>query len=99
MITAYTTTMRVAAQIPKEDIGIIGFIAFAKNAAEVVLEVVAVAREALRKEQASLLLISLPIYLLLALWRQPSMKTKMSSAAMPKTMKMVNECKVLQNVF
>ena len=91
MMIIYTTTIRIAAYIPKEDIGIIGLNAFAKNAAPVVLEVVRVALAALLKANANLFLSSLQISLLVALCRHPSMNTKISSAAIPSTMKIAKE--------
>ena len=71
-----------------------GLKAFAKKATEVVLEVVAVALAALLKEYASLILMSPLINLMFSLCLQASTKTKMSSAAIPNTMKITSECKL-----
>ena len=81
--------------MPKEDIGIIGLKALAKKAAAVVLDVVKVALAALLNAYASLFRLSLQINLFVALWRQPSINTNMSSAAIPSTIKIAKEWRVL----
>jgi len=64
------------------------------NAAAVVEEVVAVALAALLNENASLLFLSEPIVLLYLVYSYPSTSTKMSSAAIPRTMNIAILCKV-----
>lgn len=84
--------------MPKELIGIKVLKALAKKETAVVLEVAAVALAALLKENAILLLMSFLIYGISPLNRYPSTKTKISSAAIPRTMKIAKVCKVEKNV-
>jgi hypothetical protein len=82
------------AWIPNDLIGIIGLKAFAKKAAAVVLEVVAVALADLLNESASLFRLSSFISATLPLYSQRSMNTNMSSAPIPSTMKITRTCKL-----
>ena len=86
--------MMIAAYIPKELIGIIGLKTLAKKATDVVLDVTAVALAALLNEYASLLYLSSAISLKQILCLQASTNTKISSAAIPSTMKMTRVCNV-----
>lgn len=90
----------IPAKIPKALIGIRGLKALAKKATDVVLEVTAIALEALLKVYAILFFLSSPKTLgaIILLYLQASMKTNMSSAAMPRTMKTTKLCKLLKKV-
>jgi hypothetical protein len=72
-------------------IGINGLKAFARNATDVVLEVNAIVLTALLQAYDILILVS--NYLMYPLYRQASIKTKMSSAAIPKTINIARECR------
>ena len=88
-IKKLTGTM-IAAKIPKALIGLISDKEFARKATAVVLEVTAMARKERLKAYASLLFSSLAIMGINSLCLQASQKTNMSSAAMPRIMKMVS---------
>lgn len=68
------------------------------KATEVVLDVTAIALTALLNEYAILRLTSFYRSSILALCLHPSMNTNMSSAAIPKTMKITKLCRLLKNV-
>ena len=80
----------IAAKIPKALIGLISEAAFARKATAVVLEVTAMARNERFQAYASLLFSSPAIMVINSLCLQASQKTNMSSAAIPRIMKMVS---------
>ena len=82
----------MAAYIPKALIGMIGLKALAKKATEVVLEVTAIALTALFHAYDILCFVSNSLINLLCL--HASMNTKISSAAIPSTIKITRECKL-----
>ena len=88
-IRKFTGTI-MAAKIPNARIGLISDEALARKATAVVLEVTAIARNDLLKAYAILRLSSAAIAGINPAWRQASQKTKMSSAAIPRTIKIVN---------
>jgi hypothetical protein len=66
----------------------------ARNATAVVPEVIAMARTA-RRQAYDILFFKSPLYKVMrALYRHASMNTKISSAAIPRTMKITRLCKV-----
>lgn len=95
----------IAAKIPKALIGMIGLNTFARKATQVVLDVTNMALAALRTVYAILFyfvfnaLFSVPSgarsSMKVSLWRQASIKTKKSSAAIPSTMKMTRLFRLL----
>ena len=87
------------ANIPNAFIGIKGLKKLAKKATAVVLEVKAMALSDLLKVYAILALLS-PFFIIvgsiLSLYRHASMNTKMSSAEIPRTRKIMSICNVLK---
>ena len=74
--------------------GMIGLRVFAKKATDVVLEVTAMALTALFQAYDILIFLS-PLYTSIqALYLHASIKTKMLSAAIPRTMNITTLCKV-----
>ena len=84
-----------AEKIPKDFIGIIGLNPVAKNATAVELDVTAVALAALLNAKDSLLLILPEIYFKPCEYLHPSTNTNISSAAIPRIIKIVRLCKTL----
>jgi len=74
--------------------GIIGLSVFDKNATAVVLEVTAIALTALFQAYDILIFLSPLKISMQALCLHASMNTKMSSAAIPRTMKIIMLCKL-----
>ena len=74
--------------------GMIGLKMFAIKATALVLEVTKVALEALLKAYANLLLMSSFKSSIFLLYLQASTNTKISSAAIPNTIKMQSMCKL-----
>ena len=85
----FTSTI-IAANIPNALIGLISDEALAKKATAVVLDVTAIALKDLLNAYAILRFSSLASIGMQPPWRHASQKTKMSSAAMPSTMKIVS---------
>lgn len=90
MSTKKFTGIIIAAYIPNPRIGLISENAFARKATAVVLEVTAMALKERLKAKAILRCSSWHIKGMNYDWRQASQNTNMSSAAIPKTMKMTN---------
>ena len=87
------------AKIPKDLIGIKGLKQLAKNATLVVEEVTAIALTALLNEQASLFFLSERMFeSILSLCLHASINTNMSSAAIPRTMKITKVWRLLKYV-
>lgn len=84
------TGMMIAAKIPKARIGLMSDVALARKATAVVLDVTAMALKDLLKAYAILLFSSATKDGICPDYRHASQKTKMSSAAMPSTMNIVN---------
>lgn len=84
------TGIRMAANMPKARIGLISDNALAKKATAVVLEVTRIALKDRLNAKARRLCSLLAIKGWFSACRQASQKTKISSAAMPKTMKIVS---------
>ena len=93
------TGMIIAAYIPNPLIGLISENALARNATAVVLDVTVMARNERLKAKASLRLSSFLMKCKNSDWRQASQKTKMSSAAIPSTIKIVSWLSVVTSVI
>ena len=90
MISMKLTGIIIAAKMPNARIGTISDRAFARNATHVVLDVTKIAPKARLKVKAILSFSSFAIYAWSLDCFQASQKTKMSSAAIPSTMKIVS---------
>ena len=80
----------IAAKMPKPLIGRMSDAALARNATAVVLDVTAIARKERLNAYARRRFSSFAMNGMNSDWRQASQKTKMSSAAIPSTMKIVS---------
>ena len=90
--------MMTPANMPNDWIGIIGLKALTKKATADVLDVTAMALTALRQLYAILFFLSPANCFIFSLCLQASMNTKISSAAIPRTMKINKVCNELKKV-